>query len=192
MYYPQILQLDKSGQPRGWIDYEKASYYYCKDLVAWEAGISFTTLYGGINRVLGQQSTLQVNSIIAVDGRVMKHEKRPSLNNPTLFKRDGRICAYCGIQFSAKDLTRDHVHARTHGGPNTWTNVVTACKQCNSFKGDKLLNECGFHLKYKPYTPTYAEYLFLNNLNMTDDQYQFLIRLIPETSRVHEHYKRES
>lgn len=195
-YYPQILQLDKSGNPRKWIDYEKASYYYCKDLVVWESGVNFTTLYGGINRLLNEQSTLHVNSIIAVNGRISKHKKRATLNNQTLFRRDGKVCAYCGNKFSPKDLTRDHIHPQSRGGENTWQNLVTSCKTCNSHKGDYLLGskeleEMEIKLGYQPYEPNYAEYLFLNNLNMTDDQYDFLTALIPEHSRVYTYYKRE-
>lgn len=192
--YPLILQLDKAGQPKKWIDYEKAAYYYCKDMIAWDYGVNYTKLYGGINRVLNQQSTLTVNSIIAIKGKVGKKERSPSLNNNVLFRRDGRRCAYCHEFFAIKDLTRDHVTAKTHGGPNTWQNVVTSCKKCNSHKGDKTIEDMASHgwkLHYKPYIPCYTECLFLNNLAMTDDQYKYLIALIPAHSRVHQYYTRE-
>jgi len=35
------------------------------------------------------------------------------------------------------DLTLDHVKAKKYGGLTNWENIVTACKHCNSKKGDK-------------------------------------------------------
>lgn len=42
-------------------------------------------------------------------------------------------CAYCG-KHNVK-LTRDHVTAVIYGGANTKSNIVPACKKCNSSKG---------------------------------------------------------
>jgi 5-methylcytosine-specific restriction endonuclease McrA len=186
-----ILQCDQTGRPRKWIDYEKASHYYCKDLVAWDAGCNDTILHGGLCRATNTQSQLKLNTIIAVKGNVSKTDKKITLSNNVLFKRDGRICGYCGRSFNIKDLTRDHIHPKTHGGTNDWNNIITACKPCNCFKGDKSIKQMGMELLVKPYVPNYAEYLFLNNISMTEDQYDFLIKLIPEHSRVHKFYSRE-
>lgn len=193
---PLILQLDAAGNPQQWIDFEKAAYYYCKDLVGWVAGHNNITLTGGVSRVTGQQSKLVVNSIISVSGTSgCKRPYPPTLTNQTLFRRDGNICAYCGSSFSSKVLTRDHVHPRTRGGKDVWTNVVTACKPCNNHKGDRLLTdkmliEYDFHLRFKPYTPTKAEAMVLNNKAILDDQYDYLASLLSNDSRVLELHPR--
>ncbi len=43
-------------------------------------------------------------------------------------------CAYCG---STEQLTMDHVDPVSKGGTHTVTNIVCACKSCNSSKGTK-------------------------------------------------------
>lgn len=48
-------------------------------------------------------------------------------------------CAYCGIKF--EKLTQDHVIPFSKGGINDATNIVPACKSCNSSKGTKSLSE---------------------------------------------------
>lgn len=190
---PLILQLDKTGNPVKWITCEKAVYYYNKGLILWENGTSTITLRGGTNSRTNTQSQLHLNTIIAVSGNVNSFKKRqPSLTNKILFKRDGNICAYCDVRYRESLLTRDHVHPVKWGGKNVWTNVVTACKPCNSHKGHKLLPKLGWKLGYEPYQPSNAEYLFLKNLTMTPDQYEFLLNLIDNpTSRIREFYSRE-
>lgn len=54
------------------------------------------------------------------------------------FNRDGWACVYCG---SEEDLTCDHVVPLVRGGTNDNENLATACRSCNSSKGDKLLEE---------------------------------------------------
>jgi len=79
--------------------------------------------------------------------------------NPTranIFKRDNYTCQYCGLKTkNQKNLTIDHVHPKCKGGDNGWTNLVTACRECNSKKGNSLLKECEFELIKKPKKPKY-------------------------------------
>ena len=61
---------------------------------------------------------------------------RPTRRN--IFKRDNHTCQYCGLHTkNVKNLTIDHVHPRCKGGDNGWTNLVTACFECNNKKGNK-------------------------------------------------------
>lgn len=192
--YPLILQLDVAGVPRKWINYEKASSYYSKNCILWESGVNHTILHGGINKKSNKQSLLLINSIVSIKnkkGRVFKNDKKVCINNTILFRRDGSICAYCGLKYTHNKLTRDHVYPKTLGGMNTWTNLLTACKSCNANKGQQTLSQLNKKPSFLPYDIGYIEYLFLSNLNMTDDQYQFLIKLIPNHSRIHDLYKRD-
>lgn len=49
-----------------------------------------------------------------------------------IYARDSHACVYCG---STHDLTLDHVLPAESGGTNDVTNLVTACRSCNSRKG---------------------------------------------------------
>ncbi len=67
-----------------------------------------------------------------------------------VLRRDGFGCAYCSDR---KAATVDHVVPRSRGGPNTWENVVACCAPCNSRKGDRLLHELGWRLRFTPAAP---------------------------------------
>ena len=186
---PLILALNKSGEAIRWIDYEKCAYYYAKDRVLWSLGQYEVILRGGKNALTGQTSILTMDSIVAIDSERSPTKSRnylsPALENRLLFRRDRNICAYCGHQYGVTNLTRDHVTPRSRGGKDTWDNVVTACKGCNQWKADSMLNELDLKLIYVPYTPTYNEHLILRNRKILADQMDFLMKGVSKNSRLH-------
>ena len=174
---PLILRLDISGQPQGWMHWIDAVSAYCKDRVSWTAGDNVFRIHGGISRVSGHRSHMDIHSIVAVKGfrNASCFNAVPPLNNRELFRRDRHMCLYCGHSFKVSELTRDHIVPRSRAGKDCWTNVVTACKRCNHHKGSRLLSECNMELLALPYTPNYAEYLALQNSGrILGDQMQFL------------------
>ena len=186
---PLILQLNAAGEPVRWIDYEKSAYFYAKDRVLWSMGTHEVTLRGGINMATGKQSTLVMDTILAVD---CKHSPRkfragtPPLSNKSLFIRDRNICGYCGGHFNKSELTRDHIVPKSRGGEDTWNNLVTACKTCNHKKADRTPSEAGMPLVYVPYVPNYNEHLILQNRRILFDQMEYLIKGVSKDSRIHE------
>jgi len=172
-----ILRLDISGAPIRWIPCEEAACLYTRNMVAWTTGDSVYTLRGGWNRATRAQSRLEVHSIIAVKRSLAgQHIKRniPPLNNRELFLRDGHLCMYCGQGFSEGRLTRDHVRPLSRGGRDRWTNVVSACRDCNTRKGNRTPEEAGMGLLAVPYAPNWAEFLALSNRRILVDQMEFL------------------
>lgn len=184
--HPLILQLDAGGNPHRWIDFETAAYYVAKDLIAWTVGSEGFTIYGGQNRITGSQSFMDMNTIIAIKGEVGDKGlfRVPTLTNKAMFRRDQNTCAYCGFQFKTEDLTRDHVHPRSRGGPDKWQNVVTACGGCNKIKDDRTPEEAKMKLLYCPYAPNRSEYLILMNRNILQDQMEFLMTKVNKNSRL--------
>jgi hypothetical protein len=75
------------------------------------------------------------------------------LSRDGIFERDDFTCQYCGHRFSEGELTIDHVIPRERGGRNTWENLVTACRACNSRKANRLPHEAGMSLTRKPRRP---------------------------------------
>lgn len=53
-----------------------------------------------------------------------------------IFARDGFRCVYCAGLYPAEQLSLDHVQPRMRGGDNSDGNLVTACKGCNTKKGN--------------------------------------------------------
>lgn len=52
-----------------------------------------------------------------------------------VFDRDGHACRLCG---ATDDLTLDHIHPWSLGGPDTEANLRVLCRPCNSSKGDRM------------------------------------------------------
>jgi len=95
-------------------------------------------------------------TIIRLNSYVRIPYKSIVLNRQNIFKRDHHQCQYCG---SSKDLTLDHVLPKSRGGKTSWDNLVAACRNCNSRKGDCLPEEADMPLKQKPFRPTFVMFV---------------------------------
>ena len=95
-------------------------------------------------------------SVIRLHRYVYLPYKGIMLSRQNIFKRDSSMCQYCG---SHEDLTLDHVMPRSRGGKTTWDNLTTACKRCNSRKGDLTPEEAKMPLNIKPYKPSFIMFL---------------------------------
>ncbi|MCX8049088.1 MAG: HNH endonuclease [Methylohalobius sp.] len=187
----QVLRTDASGLPLEWIGYQEAVKLYCLDQVAYTCGTLLYRIRGGINARSGRQSLIEINSIIATHGHSPQSKLRcpdytPPLCNRTLFRRDNYLCLYCGGRFLYRDLSRDHVNPLSRGGLDTWNNVVTACKRCNNYKAGRTPEEAGMELLAIPFTPTHAEYIYLQGRRILSDQMEFLRAHFPRRSFLHD------
>lgn len=187
----QVLRTDQAGVPLEWIDYQDAVRLYYLDQVAFTCGSLLYEVHGGTNARTGQRSVIAVNSIIATHGNknlLTKLRARyvPPLNNRALFRRDAHLCLYCGNRFSISDLSRDHVTPVSQGGRDHWKNVVTACRRCNNHKAGRTPEQAGMELLAVPFTPNYAEYIYLQGRRVLADQMKFLLAHFPRTSPLHQ------
>ena len=183
----RVLKLDVGGRPVSWITREEGALLYCRDQVAWEAGVEEIVLRGGYSRVTGLRSILRVNSIVAVTSIDQAADLRagtPALTNARLFRRDDFMCLYCGEVLPPQLLTRDHIVPVSVGGQDAWENVATACRPCNHRKDNLMLEQSGMRLLAVPYAPNRAEGLILENRNILGDQMEFLCSHIGSTSRL--------
>ncbi len=186
-----ILRTDVSGMPLEWIDFKETVRLHCQGQVAYTCGTPLYRVHGGINAVSGCRSFVDVNSIVATQGDTRSLSERlaayqPPLNNAALFRRDCQMCMYCGERFHDSDLSRDHVTPISRGGEDVWNNVVTACRRCNHHKGARLPQEIGMELLAVPFTPSYAEYIFLQGRRILADQMEFLRAHFPRRSPMHQ------
>lgn len=101
-------------------------------------------------------STYPMPSIIRLFRYVNLPYRGVMLSRQNIFKRDGNACQYCG---SPHDLTLDHVLPKSRSGRSTWDNLVTACKNCNSKKGDSTPEEADMPLKRPPFKPSFIMFL---------------------------------
>jgi len=99
-------------------------------------------------------------SVIRLQDYIYVPYKSVLLSRQNVFKRDRHECQYCG---SGKELTLDHVIPRSRGGSSTWSNLATACKKCNSYKGDRTPEEAEMPLATAPFKPSYV--MFVRNFS---------------------------
>ena len=99
-------------------------------------------------------TTMRIPSVIALRLYV-RPSHHVAFTSGNVYLRDRYRCQYCGERHA---LTIDHVHPRSKGGLHVWENVVSACTDCNSCKGDTV----GLmHPMKVPRRPTQAELLAL-------------------------------
>lgn len=182
-----ILRTDVSGMPLDWITYQDAVRLYYLREVSYTCGRRLYRVHGGRNAATGRRSVIDVHSIVATEGAIQaslkgRHGYIPPLNNATLFRRDDYLCMYCGERQRGGALSRDHVRPMSRGGHDIWNNVVTACKRCNNHKGSHTPEEAGLQLLAVPFTPTHAEYVYLQGRRILADQMEFLRAHFPRRS----------
>lgn len=187
----QVLRTDASGMPLEWIGYQEAAKLYHLGQVAYSCGTHLYTLRGGINARSGRRSLIEVNSIVATfnhhnNGHGIDPNYVPPLSNPALFRRDNNLCLYCGQRFHHSELSRDHIRPISQGGTDNWNNVVTACKRCNNHKAGRTPEQAGIQLLAIPFTPTHAEYVYLQGRRVLSDQMEFLKAHFPRKSPLHQ------
>lgn len=83
--------------------------------------------------------------------------RKPAFTRFNVFLRDEWHCQYCGEHKKTNDLTFDHVIPRSRGGRTSWTNIVAACRPCNTDKGHKMPRECKMIPIVEPVEPTIYE-----------------------------------
>ena len=94
--------------------------------------------------------------VIVLTGYNGYYAKEVRCSRRNIFERDGNRCQYCGKRNDQREMTIDHVLPRSRGGSSTWENMVLACFNCNSKKGDKLPHEANMKLLARPVKPRWA------------------------------------
>ena len=82
------------------------------------------------------------------------------LTRANIYARDRYLCQYCGAKEGSSRtihgkpvkviLTLDHILPESRGGPWTWDNLVSCCRECNLDKGDRTPEEWGHPLLHIP------------------------------------------
>jgi 5-methylcytosine-specific restriction endonuclease McrA len=93
-----------------------------------------------------------------------------------IYARDQYRCQYCGQRRPLEELTYDHVVPRSQGGRTCWTNIVTACHDCNMAKGGRTPQQAGMRLRNQPEQPTWlpAVVIRLSSRSVPDTWREYL------------------
>ncbi len=181
----KILIVDSQGQPVRWALLPRAARYYAAGKVITELGENLFGMAGGVQEATGARSEFITSSIVMIRGRhrIPLGHAHVGLTKHRLFVRDRQICAYCASRFVETELTVEHIVPVSRGGRHEWTNVVTACRSCNTRKGNRRPEEAHMPLMYVPYAVCRNEGFILSNRRILADQMLFLQASLPRHSR---------
>lgn len=74
-----------------------------------------------------------------------RRRKAEIIDRDAILARDGHTCRYCGA--TGVRLAVDHLVPFSRGGSSDPSNLVAACKSCNSRKKDRTPEEAGMPLR---------------------------------------------
>ena len=117
--------------------------------------------------------TFKYPAVIRLFRYVNTPYRKVALTRANLFRRDDNKCVYCG---SPHQLTIDHVVPRSAGGTDSWENLVTACRSCNTRKGSRTPEESGMTMPRKPCRPSYIMFLSANSGASPKQWHPYLMR----------------
>ena len=102
------------------------------------------------------KETIKIPKILILKYYIKLPQKKIAPSRKNIFHRDSYCCQYCGIDLCEKTATIDHIVPRCKGGGSTWTNMITACKDCNLFKGNRTPKEANMQTRKKAKEPSYG------------------------------------
>jgi len=99
----------------------------------------------------------EVPSIIRLKNSVSYNcfSNRVRFSRTNIMLRDKYRCQYCNKSLSKNAGTIDHILPRSRGGKTDYLNCVACCKECNSWKGNKTIEESGMFLFRIPKKPNF-------------------------------------
>ena len=112
-----------------------------------------------IREIRSRNLVIKVPSVIRLYRSRERPWKIPPVSRKEILRRDEHQCQYCG---NRKQLTIDHVIPRSRGGQHLWNNVVIACANCNTRKGNKTPKEAKMILAKQPQAPKHPTIDFAN------------------------------
>lgn len=140
------LLLNSSYEPMRIVSWQKA-------LILWFQGKVEILEYHNIF-ARSARASFQLPSVLR-----LKVYVRPRISEgvrfcrENVYIRDNFTCQYCGDRLPAKHLTLDHVTPVSHKGKKSWTNVVSACRECNQRKADRTPKQADMPLLKEPRAP---------------------------------------
>jgi len=88
--------------------------------------------------------------ILVMKKYIAKASQKCPYTKANILARDDYTCQYCGQRFSSEKLTVDHIKPKcsfpvdNRGAASVFTNTVTACCYCNTYKADQELGKARY------------------------------------------------
>jgi len=154
----RCLVLNGDYSPLGIIDWKKALTWYMKYDTHNSRSIEILDFYKD-DYILGTNNKHHPIPCVVKTFKYYKLKNQEvNFSRKNLFLRDNFSCQYCGIKKDINKLTYDHVIPKslwsdTKSSATCWTNIVTACYDCNRKKGNKTPKQANMPLLNLPIVP---------------------------------------
>jgi 5-methylcytosine-specific restriction endonuclease McrA len=136
--------------------------YEPSKIISWQRAMTLLTLdkvevveeYA--TEIRATSMVINVPAVVRLRTAFRRHAKPVKFSRVNIYARDGYSCQYCGHKLGVDELTYDHVLPRSQGGRTEWTNIVTACHDCNRKKGGRTPRQAGMALRVTPVQPDWV------------------------------------
>ena len=161
----QTLVVDQSYQPVDIIPWWRA-------ITMWvESKVEIVSEYDGFVR--SSSIVIKIPAVVRLINKFKLRRQPVKFSRINVYARDGFKCQYCGHKFKMDDLTFDHVLPRAQGGETEWTNIVSACSDCNSTKANRTPEQARMKLLKKPVQPVSTPAIMIRiSSSSTPDQWR--------------------
>lgn len=156
--YTNCLVLNSDYSPLSIISWKRALVWAIKYEDNPKYGIEIIDFYKD-DFILGTNNKKYPIPSIARTKRFFKiNNQQMTFSRKNIYIRDNYTCQYCLKSYENKYLTYDHVIPKSkwnynNGSPTSWTNIVTACVDCNRIKGNRTPQQANMLLKKLPQKP---------------------------------------
>lgn len=164
----KTLLLNSTYQPISFISEDKVLKFFVKGKINiisyWEKDINW------------KNGSIKLPAIVQLKYYVRWLPRKSKFSKINICKRDNFTCQYCAKKLKISEVTLDHVLPKSQGGKLHWKNVVTACHECNSKKGNKSLKQVNMKLIKQPIIPKLSlkhEMYLLNTSHPDWEQYLY-------------------
>lgn len=153
----RCLVLNADYSPLTIINWQRALVWAVKHTENANIGVEIIDFYKN-DYIVGVNKNFPIPAVVKTAKYFRLNTQTVNFSRKNLFVRDNFQCQYCGIKPDLKNLTYDHVIPKSawkhkQGSPTTWTNIVTACINCNRKKGNKTPQQAHMSLKNFPIVP---------------------------------------
>jgi hypothetical protein len=165
--HSKCLVLNADYSPLAVINWKRALVWSIKHDYNHSIGVEIIDFYKD-DFIIGVNKKYPIPAV-AKSAKYFK-QNRQSVNfcRKNIFLRDNHTCQYCGIKKDINYLTYDHVIPKSQWksnlSPTSWTNIVTACVDCNRKKGNRTPKMANMPLQNIPAMPQKStKYLPITN-----------------------------
>lgn len=154
----KCLVLNGDYTPLTIIDWQKAMIWSFKNDYNSKIGVEIIDFYKDDYIIGINNKKHPIPAVVKTVKYFRLNNNRVKFSRKNLFIRDNYSCQYCGVKPELNKLTYDHVIPKSiwndhKQSPTTWTNIVTACVNCNRRKGNRTPKQANMPLKNLPIMP---------------------------------------